>query len=221
MLNDKNKKQIFILSAIVVAILLIDQIFKIWVKSTFDQSPVNLIGDWFRMIYVENPGMAFGTTFGSGAWPKLSLSVLRIVAITFISIYIIKQIKQQVSLEFVIVGGMILGGATGNLLDSMLYDFIFQFDPCYYYNFQEGSGILQDCGLFGQVEVRPHGFLLGNVVDMFQFNLIWPDWIPIVGGGDVFPAVWNVADASISLAVIWIFLRYKHILPKNAIQSVE
>lgn len=212
MLADK-KKHIYILLIIVFAILVVDQLFKIWVKSTFDHSPINLIGEWFRMVYVENPGMAFGTTFGSGIWPKLTLSILRIVAIIFISNYILKLIKKGVSIEFVIVGALILGGATGNLLDSMLYDFIFPFDPCYFYNFQEGSGVFHDCALYGTMEIRQHGFLLGNVVDMFQFNLMWPTWVPILGGTDVFPAVWNVADAAISVAVVWIFLRYKKIIP--------
>lgn len=212
---DKTKKQFILLGIIVFSILLIDQLLKLWVKSTFDQSPVNLLGNWFRMVYVENPGMAFGTTFGSGPWPKLTLSTLRITAIILIVLYIIKQIKLKVNTEFIIIAALILGGATGNLLDSMFYDFIFPFDPCYYYNFQEGSGILHSCTNYGLIEIRPHGFLMGNVVDMFQFNATWPSWMPVLGGNDIFPAVWNVADASISVAVIWIFIRYKHIVPKN------
>jgi signal peptidase II len=164
------------------------------------------------MIYVENPGMAFGTTFGAGIWPKLTLSLLRIGAIVAIVIYIIKKIKAGVSTEFVIVAGLVLSGATGNLIDSMFYDFFFQFDPCYYYNFQEGSGIYHQCDFFGKVEIRPKGFLFGNVVDMFQFNLTWPSWIPVLGGKEVFPAVWNIADGAISVAVVWIFIRYKKLI---------
>jgi signal peptidase II len=210
--TDKQKQQYIIIGALVALILLIDQIIKVWVKSTFDHTPIAIFGDWFRMIYVENPGMAFGTTFGAGIWPKLTLSLLRIGAIVAIVIYIIKKIKAGVSTEFVIVAGLVLSGATGNLIDSMFYDFFFQFDPCYYYNFQEGSGIYHQCDFFGKVEIRPKGFLFGNVVDMFQFNLTWPSWIPVLGGKEVFPAVWNIADGAISVAVVWIFIRYKKLI---------
>lgn len=212
--TNNTKKHFILIGALVALILLIDQAVKIWVKSTFDHTPINIFGEWFRMIYVENPGMAFGTTFGAGVWPKLTLSILRIVAISAITFYIFKKIKEGVSTEFVIVGGMILSGAVGNLIDSMLYDFIFTFDPCYYYNFQEGSGIFHSCGFFGEVEIRPQGFLMGNVVDMFQFNFIWPQWMPYLGGKEVFPAVWNIADASISIAVVWVFIRYKKLANK-------
>jgi signal peptidase II len=215
MLKTNNRKKHYILiGALVALVLLIDQVIKIWVKSSFDNTPINIFGEWFRMVYVENPGMAFGTTFGAGIWPKLTLSLLRIGAIVTIIFYILKRIKEGVSTEFVIVGGLVLSGALGNLVDSMFYDFIFTFDPCYYYNFQEGSGIFHDCQFFGKVEVRPQGFLMGNVVDMFQFNFTWPNWVPYLGGQEVFPAVWNIADGAISVAVIWIFIRYKTLIKK-------
>ncbi|MBN9292661.1 MAG: signal peptidase II [Flavobacteriia bacterium] len=214
MQKNNTKKHYIITGAFIALILLIDQLVKFWVKGSFDHTPINIFGNWFRMVYVENPGMAFGTTFGSGIWPKLTLSILRIAAISAITLFIIRKIKEGVTTEFVIVGSLILGGATGNLLDSMFYDFIFPFDPCYYYNFQEGSGIFHDCKFLGQVEIRPKGFLLSNVVDMFQFNMTWPQWVPYLGGSEVFPAVWNIADAAISTGVIWIFIRYKHLIKK-------
>lgn len=208
--ESNQKKHYLLVGALVALILFIDQVVKIWVKSTFeDSTPINIFGEWFRMVYVENPGMAFGTTFGAGMWPKLTLSLLRIGAITAIFIYLFKKIKSGVSTEFVIVGALVLSGAIGNLIDSMLYDFIFKFDPCDYYNFQEGSKIFHECDFYGKVEIRPRGFLLGNVVDMFQFNLTYPKWIPILGEKEVFPAVWNIADGAISVAVVWIFIRYK------------
>jgi len=149
------------MGVLITLILLLDQSIKIWVKTSFGHTPVNIFGDWFRMIYVENTGMAFGTTFGSGIWPKLTLSLLRVCAIVFIFFYLRKKIREGVSVEFTIIGSLILAGAIGNLLDSMFYDFIFTFDPCYYYNFQEGSHIYYNCDYIGQVELRPKGFLLG------------------------------------------------------------
>jgi signal peptidase II len=105
---------------------------------------------------------------------------------------------------------MILAGATGNLLDSMVYDFIFPFNPCDSFNQMEGSGIKMNCSQYRfsyPVEVRNKGFLFGNVVDMFQFDAYWPTWVPGLSGKPVFPAIWNVADSCISVGVvllIWI-----------------
>ncbi len=215
------KKNLAIVGIIVALILILDQCLKIWVKSTFENEPINVFGNWFRMVYVENPGMAFGTTFGGGIWGKLLLSVFRIVAIIGISYYWVKQAKAGAKREFLIVIGLVFAGALGNLIDSMFYDYIFTYEPCYSYNLHEGSGIWSDCGIFGKVETRQTGFLFGNVVDMFQFNVFWPSWVPWLGDSAVFPAVWNVADAAISCGVILVLFRQKHYFPKNKITVEE
>lgn len=187
---------------------------------SFDDSSINLLGDWFKLNYVENQGMAFGATLGGGMWGKLLLSIFRIVAISAITYYIIKQIKQKAKIEFLIVTALILAGATGNLIDSMFYDFIFSadFDPCLSYNQLEGSGNWAECTYYGSsdpVEVRHQGFLFGNVVDMFQFDATWPGWMPWLGGSQVFPAIWNVADAAISIGVIMVLIRQRAYFPKS------
>ncbi|MDD2982143.1 MAG: signal peptidase II [Crocinitomicaceae bacterium] len=211
------RKNIAIVGIIVALILILDQCLKIWVKTTFDNEPINLLGEWFRMVYVENPGMAFGTTFGGGIWGKLALSLFRIAAIVGLAYYWMKQSKAGAKLEFLIVIGLIFAGALGNLIDSMFYDYIFVYEPCYSYNLHEGSGIWSDCGTFwGKVETRQTGFLFGNVVDMFQFNVYWPSWVPWLGGKAIFPAVWNIADFSISSGVILILFRQKHYFAKES-----
>lgn len=198
-------------------ILLLDQLIKVWVKTNIDvdDPPINLIGSWFRMVYVENQGMAFGTTFGSGIWAKLALSIFRIIAICGIAYYWVKQAKAGIRTEFLIAIGLIFAGATGNLIDSMFYDFIFPYDPCFRFNHLEGSGIVTDCNFYGNIETRHTGFLLGNVVDMFQFDVAWPSWVPWLGGRDVFPAVWNVADGSITVGVLMVLFRQRKYFPKK------
>ncbi len=175
-----------------------------------------LLGNWFLLDYIENPGMAFGTTFGSSMWHKLALSIFRIFAIIGICYYWVQQAKRGVKREFLIAVGLILAGATGNLIDSMFYDFAFKYDPCIGYNHLAGSGIKTDCGFFGTIETRHTGFLLGNVVDMFKFQAHWPQWIPWIGGAEVFPAIWNLADFSISSGIILIFIRQKKYFPKES-----
>lgn len=206
------------MGAVVALILLLDQLIKIYIKSHFAPGEtVPVFGNWFILEYIENQGMAFGTTFGNKVWHKLALSIFRIVAIFGIAYYWYKQAKAGMKTEFLIAIGLILAGAAGNLIDSMLYDFIFPYDPCMSFNHLEGSGIHTDCGIFGTVETRHTGFLFGNVVDMFKFQAYWPQWVPVIGGKEVFPAIWNLADASITIGVALIFIRQKaYFKPKKA-----
>lgn len=210
------KRNVLIVTAVVTLLLLLDQIIKIYIKSNFAPGESHaLIGDWFVLEYIENQGMAFGTSFGSQVWHKLALSLFRIVAISALVYYWIKQARNGARLEFLIAIGLVFAGATGNLIDSMFYDFVFPYDPCMPYNWLEGSGVISDCGIFGPQETRHTGFLFGNVVDMFKFQANWPDWMPGLAGKEVFPAIWNLADACITLGVIVIFIRQRKYFPKK------
>ena len=209
------KKKIISVSLVVLIILALDQFIKIYIKSSFLPGETHsLIGDWFLLEYIENQGMAFGTTFGTKSWHKLALSIFRVCAILGLFYYWLRQLKRGVKLEFLIVIGFIFAGATGNLIDSMFYDFIFEYDPCMPFNHLSGSGLKSECG-YSIIETRHSGFLFGNVVDMFKFHAFWPKWIPYLGEKEVFPAIWNVADASITIGVITILIRQKKYFPKT------
>ncbi|MEJ6616439.1 MAG: signal peptidase II [Crocinitomicaceae bacterium] len=216
------KKNILIVTLVVALILAFDQILKVYIKLNFEPGEsVSVFGDWFLLQYIENQGMAFGTRFGSQMWHKLALSIFRVIAISALVYYFFKQFKKGVRLEFLVAIGLVFAGATGNLIDSMFYDFAFPYDPCMPYNHLDGSGVISNCGFFGEIETRHTGFLMGNVVDMFKFEAFWPEWMPIIGGWEVFPAIWNVADASISIGVIMVFVRQKKYFPKPAVTNSE
>jgi len=225
------KNRLGLVAILVISLLILDQVVKIWVKTSFSSDEVrHVFGTWFSLHYIENQGMAFGTTFGSGMWHKLALSIFRILAIGFIIYYIVRESKKaEVRTEYLLAVGLILSGAAGNLIDSMIYDFLFTFNPCEGFNQLPGSGKFLNCKDYGfeyQVEVRHRGFLLANVVDMFQFEAFWPKWVPIVGGEQVFPAIWNVADSCISVGIGWIIIRQRTFFPKKKevdteIKSVE
>ncbi|MDP4724451.1 MAG: signal peptidase II [Crocinitomicaceae bacterium] len=219
-------KKPLLFSAILVAVLLLlDQWIKLTIKTQFSPGEFKpLLGNWLVLHYTENPGMAFGQTFGASMWAKLSLSLFRIVAIGLIIRYLFKQIKLGTSREFLIVVSLVLAGATGNLLDSMFYDLFFSIDPCIPFNQLAGSGHKAIChaGHFNYaVELRHQGFLFGNVVDMFQFNVRWPAGMPLVGGSDVFPAIWNLADFCISVGLFWAIIRQKKFFPKEEVAASE
>jgi signal peptidase II len=182
---------------IVIAILLVDQIIKVWVKTHMHLHECIAITDWFKICFIENKGMAFGMEIGS----KLVLSVFRIFAVCVIGYYIYLQVKQKVRTGYIICLSMVLAGALGNIIDCMFYGLIFNASSPFYVSYfvPFGDGYAP--------------FLMGKVVDMFYFPLIvttWPDWIPVVGGDDFvfFSPIFNFADAAISCGIIAILIFY-------------
>ena len=183
---------------IVIAILLVDQIIKIWVKTHMHLHECIAITDWFKICFIENKGMAFGMEIGS----KLVLSVFRIFAVCVIGYYIYLQVKQKVRTGYIICLSMVLAGALGNIIDCMFYGLIFNASSPFYVSYfvPFGDGYAP--------------FLMGKVVDMFYFPLIvttWPDWLPVIGGDEFvfFSPIFNFADASISVAVVLLLIFYR------------
>ena len=183
---------------IIVAILLIDQAIKIWVKTSMTLHESTHITDWFYITFIENNGMAFGMQLGS----KIVLSLFRVAAIAALGYYIWLEVGKKAKIGYLVCLSMILAGAAGNLIDCMFYGLIFnnssEFYQSYFVPF--GTGYAP--------------FLMGKVVDMFYFPLIeteWPQWMPFVGGDHFvfFSPVFNFADASISVGVVLLLLFYR------------
>ena len=119
------KKQHIVL--IVLLILLADQALKIYIKTTFHlHDSVKVLGSWFQLYFVENPGMAYGWKFG-GEWGKVALTVFRILAVIFGTWYIGKIIRDKRHKGFIICATLIYAGAIGNLIDRLRYGFVVDF----------------------------------------------------------------------------------------------
>ncbi len=183
-------------AVIIVAILLVDQAIKVWVKTHMSLHESIHVFDWFYISFIENNGMAFGMQLGS----KIVLSLFRVAAIGVLTYYIYRQVRKPgVRVLYIVLLSMVLAGAAGNLIDCMFYGLLFNESSPYYVSYfvDFGTGYAP--------------FLMGKVVDMFYFPLIvstWPDWMPVVGGHDFvfFSPVFNFADASISVAVVLLLL---------------
>lgn len=177
--------------AITLAVIVIDQAVKLLVHYEMDfgtAGQIKVFGDWFKLHYTTNPGMAFGMQIGS-EYGKLILTSFRLIAMFGIGYYLHMLIQKKSHPGYLICIAMILGGAIGNLIDSVFY------------------GVWLGNAPFD----APSPWFHGQVVDMFYID-IWegfiPEWIPLLGGS--YTALWpifNIADASIfvGVAIILIF----------------
>lgn len=192
---------------IIAAILIVDQIIKIEVKTNMSLGDALRITDWFYIEFIENNGMAYGMTFIN----KLVLSLFRMFAICGIGWYIWRVVKSGLfSKGYIVCLSMVLAGAAGNLIDCLFYGLIFNastpFNVAHFVPLGEGYST----------------FLHGKVVDMFYFPIIhtqWPDWVPVWGGDDFvfFSPVFNFADSCISVGVVLLLLFFRKDLERMSL----
>ena len=194
---------------VVLAVLLIDQMIKIWVKTSMTLHESIHVTDWFYITFIENNGMAFGMQLGS----KIVLSLFRVIAISALGYYIWLEVKRKAKTGYLVCLSLVLAGAAGNLIDCMFYGLVFNESSPYYLSYfvPFGTGYAP--------------FLMGKVVDMFYFPLIeteWPMWMPFVGGEHFvfFSPVFNFADSCISVSVVWILLFYRQEISRMSFSKV-
>lgn len=207
--NWNTSQRYWLCFGLIATVLIVDQAVKIWIKTNFrigEELP--LIGDWCRITFTENVGMAFGMAFG-GTTGKILLTLFRLIAASAILIYLLHLIRKEQSRTSLLVSlSLIFVGAVGNLVDSCFYGLIF--NDSYY----------QVATLFPE-EGGYAPLFQGRVVDMFYFPLIdthWPEWVPWIGGQhfSFFNAIFNVADAAITIGVAWLLIDQLFLSPRHS-----
>lgn len=182
---------------IIIAILAIDQISKIYIKTNFVLGESVDVFNWFKILFIENEGAAWGTKLSdilpiSDEIGKLILTIFRLFAIIGIGYWLYDTIKKNSSRTLILSVSLIFAGALGNILDSVFYGMIFN------------DSYSQVATVFSS---DPYGSIFhGKVVDMLYFPMIdtvWPEWVPVVGGNTFrfFEPVFNIADMAISTGV--------------------
>lgn len=179
-------------------LIILDQAVKMLVHFTMQQGlpgEIKVLGDWFKIHYTLNPGMAFGLQLGS-VYGKLLLTSFRILAMGAIVYYLYTLIKTGAAegLRWCVAG--ILAGAIGNLIDSVFYGIWLNNTP---YD-------------------APMALFHGQVIDMFYLDIwegIVPEWFPVLGGQyySLWP-IFNVADSCIFLGVMFILIYQKSFFPE-------
>lgn len=185
---------------IALGVILLDQSSKLLVHRYMElHQEVNVLGEWFKLHYLLNPGMAFGIRW-ENEFGKLALTVFRIVAMVGIGFFLARSVRQEAHRGFLVCLGLILGGAIGNVVDSTFYGVFLQNAPF----------------------DSPTPWFHGQVIDMLFFPIVefyWPTWVPLFGGDYFlfFSPVFNIADSAIFLGVLFILIFQKSFFhPKDA-----
>ena len=187
---------------VIFIVLLIDQILKIWVKMhmTIGQE-IPVFGNWFKLLFVENNGMAFGWLDGGGM--KLVLSIFRILAVIALFIVLIRLSRKNTKFGILFGISLITAGAIGNIIDSVFYGQIFSEST-----YAQIASLFPDGGYAG--------WLHGKVVDMLYFPVIDvardnASWLPefFFGPDDhfiFFRPIFNFADSAITIGVFYMLI---------------
>ncbi len=190
------------ISLFIVVLLILDQLLKIWVKTSFSLGEAIIIfPDWFQLRFIENNGAAFGMQISSGGafdWGKMMLSLFRIVMISALCVYLYRLVRSGAKKMIIIPMAMIIAGAIGNMIDSAFYGLIFS------------ESTVNSVAHLGDGYAP---LMMGKVVDMFYFPLFQWNSVPsflsflVDGNNYFFGAIFNLADSYISVGVV-IFLIY-------------
>lgn len=195
--SSARRRAIFA-AAVVALVIILDQVLKLWVKTSFYLGEDIEILPFFHLRFIQNNGMAFGIELGS----KIFLTSFRIALVAFLTWYlgrIVRSVRMPVG--YIAAVSLVAAGAFGNIVDCVFYGEIFTnpFPPQVATFVPFGHG-------YGE-------WFQGLVVDMLYFPLFsftWPQWVPVIGGDEFsfFDPVFNLADASITVGMAMVILFY-------------
>lgn len=195
---------------LIVLILIIDQVSKFYIKLNFVLGEEIEVFDWFRILFVENEGMAWGARI-PGEYGKLILTSFRLLASIGIAYWLWDAVRKKSSPILITAISLIFAGAFGNIIDSVFYGVWFSD------SYGQLAEFLPEEGGYGTL-------MHGKVVDMLYFPL-WtgylPEWIPVWGGEyfTFFEPVFNIADSAITIGVLILLIFSKKAFPQETTEK--
>ena len=205
---------------ITIFILFLDQFSKIYIKTHFELGEsIPVFGlEWFRLTFVENPGMAYGFQFG-GLLGKYLLIFSRFLLIGGMIYLLRKWLREGATNHLLIPMSFIFAGAIGNLIDGLFYGMIFDSGSIFIDELHTWIGY-EGISQFAQNGQGYSGFMKGCVVDMLHFpliNLTLPNSLPIIGGQHIefFRYIFNIADSAITIGGLLLFIFRKKAFPNG------
>jgi signal peptidase II len=193
---------------IIILVLVIDQISKVYIKTSFILGDGFDVFSWFKIHFVENKGMAWGAQI-PGEYGKLILTLFRLVAIVGIGYWLWDSVRKNAARVLIVSIALIFAGALGNIIDSVFYGLIFNDSSSQVASFMSSEG--------------GYGTIFhGKVVDMLYFPLwegVLPAWMPFWGGTyfTFFDPVFNIADSAISVGLVLLVIFNKKAFPKKVV----
>ncbi len=175
-------------------LIIVDQVLKVYIKMNMSLYENIDVFSWFKIVFIENNGMAFGLELGS----KYFLTAFRILFSGLLFYFLFKLYKTNISRGYIVVITLVLAGAIGNIIDCLFYGVVF------------GESTSTTIATFMPEAGGYAPFMLGKVVDMFHFPLFtFPDWVPLMGGEVFFSPVFNLADSYITVSIFLILIFYR------------
>lgn len=189
--DNPSVKTGWLVAAIALAVVVIDQLVKFYVKTHFYLGESYSVTGWWEIKFIENNGMAFGMELFS----KYLLTFGRIAAVALMIWFVVKVRRTPgVRTGFFVAMALVIAGAAGNIFDCVFYGVIFNdpWPPAVAQLFPPDGGYAP--------------LFQGKVVDMLYFPLFsftWPQWVPGLGGEEYefFQYIFNIADSSICIGV--------------------
>lgn len=115
--EERRPRLVWLTVAVAAAVVLIDQATKAWAIAALQprlasgEGPIEVVGTWFRLTFVENTGAGFG--IGTGfTWLFALIAVV-------VTIVILRTATKLGSAAWAVALGGLLGGALGNLIDRL------------------------------------------------------------------------------------------------------
>lgn len=122
--NKNNRLGLIHWLALSVALLLADQITKLWIIGSYQLGESHTITSFFNLVRVHNSGAAFSFLADASGWQRWFFTVLGIGAAVLI-VWMLKNHPGQ--RLFCLALACILGGAVGNVIDRVLYGYVVDF----------------------------------------------------------------------------------------------